>query len=113
MNALPESAAIYREIGARIGAARRRANLTQEDLAGQIGLTRTSIVNIEKGRQKLLVHTLLSICKLLRVPATDLIRGVEQEEPASSGIDLASIPASLHDFIRSGARLAETAESKS
>jgi DNA-binding XRE family transcriptional regulator len=47
--------------------------LTQEELAHRVHLKRTSITNIEKGRQKLLVHTLFDIAAALDVPIADLI----------------------------------------
>jgi transcriptional regulator with XRE-family HTH domain len=42
---------IEAEIGARIRAARTGREMTQADLAERIGLTRSSIANIEAGRQ--------------------------------------------------------------
>jgi hypothetical protein len=36
-------------------------------------LTRTSIINIEKGRQQLLVHTLVDIAGALGVPVVELL----------------------------------------
>ncbi len=47
--------------------------MTQSELATAVGLTRTSITNIEKGRQKLLVHTLLDIALSLDVECARLI----------------------------------------
>lgn len=51
----------YRAVGLRIRTERDRARLTQEELAGTLGLTRTSVTNIERGRQRLLLHTLRDI----------------------------------------------------
>jgi transcriptional regulator with XRE-family HTH domain len=63
----------YQEVGRRIRAVRKQRNLTQEDLGGRVSLTRTSITNIEKGRQKLLLHTLAEIADALEVGASKLI----------------------------------------
>jgi transcriptional regulator with XRE-family HTH domain len=41
----------WAEIGRRIRHARVGAGLTQGELAGAVGYTRTSIVNVEAGRQ--------------------------------------------------------------
>lgn len=57
----------YRDLGLRIQRARARLALTQEALASLVGLTRTSVVNIEKGRQKVLVHTLVRFARALKV----------------------------------------------
>jgi transcriptional regulator with XRE-family HTH domain len=62
----------YAAVGRRIAKA-RSGNLTQEALAKKTALTRTSIVNIEKGRQQVLLHTLVDIAQALRVPVNELI----------------------------------------
>jgi len=67
--------ALYCEVGRRIRDARtkRTPRLTQEALAGLVSLTRTSITNIEKGRQKILLHTLSDIAEAIHVPLTSLL----------------------------------------
>lgn len=62
----------YLALGQRIAKA-REGKLTQEQLASKISLTRTSIINIEKGRQQVLVHTLCDIARAINVPMADLI----------------------------------------
>jgi DNA-binding XRE family transcriptional regulator len=62
----------YVVLGRQIAQA-RQSKMTQEDLALKVSLTRTSIINIEKGRQQLLVHTLVDIAAALGVPVTDLL----------------------------------------
>lgn len=64
---------VYREVGRRIFEARDRMGLTQEQLAKKISLKRTSITNIEKGRQQLLLHMLIKIAKELDVTVESLI----------------------------------------
>ncbi len=64
---------VYAEIGKRIFEARDRKGLTQEQLAKKISLKRTSITNIEKGRQQLLVHMLIKIALELEVDIGSLI----------------------------------------
>lgn len=63
----------YGEIGECVRALRVRRGLTQAELAGHIGLTRTSITNIEQGKQKLLAHTLLDLAIALEVGLLDLV----------------------------------------
>jgi len=58
--------AVYRLIGERIRDERRKQGLTQEELAHRVGLKRASITNVEQGRQKLLVHTLIDIANSLK-----------------------------------------------
>src|SRR5205809_263541 len=62
----------YRELGQRVQRARIASALTQESLASLVGLTRTSIVNIEKGRQKVLAHTLVRLSRSLNVAIDEL-----------------------------------------
>jgi transcriptional regulator with XRE-family HTH domain len=63
----------YIELGRCIREARLKNNLTQEALAALVSLTRTSVTNIEKGRQQVLVHTLLDIATALGVPPDVLL----------------------------------------
>lgn len=64
---------LYGEIGRRIREARRRASLTQVELAQRAGLARTSITNIEMGNQQPTVHALWRIAEALRTPPCDLL----------------------------------------
>ena len=64
---LPLIDPLYAEIGGRILATRKRANLRQEKLAEAVQLSRTSITNIERGRQKIQVDTLYAIAEVLGV----------------------------------------------
>ena len=63
----------YLAVGRRVRKARRARSLTQEVLASLVSLTRTSITNIEKGRQKILLHTLADLAKALQVEYVALL----------------------------------------
>jgi DNA-binding XRE family transcriptional regulator len=67
--------AFYEEVGRRIRDARKRRTpaLTQDELSLLVGLTRTSITNVEHGRQKCLLHTLADIAAALQVEVSSLI----------------------------------------
>lgn len=67
--------AFYEEVGRRIRDARKRRKppLTQEALGKLVSLTRTSITNVEKGRQKFLLHTLADIAVALQVDPASLL----------------------------------------
>jgi transcriptional regulator with XRE-family HTH domain len=58
---------IYLFVGNRIRLARKQASLTQEELGDRTGVGRTSIVNIEAGRQRVLLHHLVAISKVTKV----------------------------------------------
>lgn len=64
---------LYKLIGAKIRISRQVAELSQEELANRIGLGRTSITNIEIGRQKLQIFTLYAIAETLRVSVNSLL----------------------------------------
>jgi transcriptional regulator with XRE-family HTH domain len=68
-----EAPDVYKTIGQRIRRAREALGLRQDQLAEAISLTRTSITNIEQGKQRLLVHTLCDIAAALRVEPVDLL----------------------------------------
>ncbi len=64
---------LYEEIGERIRGLRGSAGLSQEALGDKVGLTRTSITNLEKGRQQVPLHTLYEIAGELSVPLQSLL----------------------------------------
>ena len=49
---------LYRDFGEHFREARKAAGLTQEHVAERVGLTRTSVTNIERGRQHISLHQL-------------------------------------------------------
>lgn len=55
----------YTDIGGKIRDIRVKQNITQEQLANAIRLSRSGIISIEKGRQKLYVHQLFEIVQAL------------------------------------------------
>ncbi|MDD7936151.1 helix-turn-helix transcriptional regulator [Actinomycetospora straminea] len=63
----------YREFGERLHDKRVQAGMSQEALGAAVGLNRTSISNIEKGRQRLLMHQLPVLAGLLSTTTEDLL----------------------------------------
>lgn len=63
----------YREFGQRVKNSRVNRGLTQADLATQLGLTRSSVANLESGRQRIQVHLLPVISKALEVGVAELL----------------------------------------
>jgi transcriptional regulator with XRE-family HTH domain len=64
---------INQRFGKRLALYRKRAGLSQERLAEALSLTRTSITNIEHGRQPIQLPTLYAIADALGVEPTDLM----------------------------------------
>ena len=72
---------LYEKVGRRVKETRKVSRLTQEQLASHVHLTRTSVTNIEKGRQKLMLHTLFGLAAALKVPVGQLIPESRVEQP--------------------------------
>lgn len=62
-----------RALGDRIREAREKAGVTQEQLARAVALSRTSITNIERGRQGLQTFLLVRIAVTLGRPVAELL----------------------------------------
>lgn len=88
----------YRELGKQIAVKRRSLNKTQEELAKAVGISRTSITNIEKGGQRILAHTVFEIARELGtdlsvlLPSTPVTRPIERMEPAQRDLLLRAVP---------------------
>lgn len=63
----------YSIFGAMLADARRKRRVSQEALAEELDLTRTSITNIEKGRQPIQLHSLYLVAQSLSVEVKDLL----------------------------------------
>lgn len=64
---------MYQEVGRLIGAYRRKHKLSQAVLAQRVGHTRTSVTNIEAGRQRIPLDLLFTIADILQVDVRDLL----------------------------------------
>lgn len=60
-------------VGARVKTLRLEQGMSQGDLAEGIGMVRTSITNIEVGRQRLLVPSFINIALVLGVEMANLL----------------------------------------
>lgn len=59
--------------GYKVAMARKKAGLTQEELAHKFGVTRTSITNIEAGRQSPPIDKVYELATLLGVTMQELV----------------------------------------
>jgi transcriptional regulator with XRE-family HTH domain len=66
-------AAFYQRLGQNIRKCRKWRGLSQDALAKLIGLTRTSLTNIENGRQHPPLHTFCEIVEQLKVDISELL----------------------------------------
>lgn len=67
---------LYKEIGRRIKEFREERGITQQEISDNIHLSRTSITNIEAGRQKIQIHILYQIATLLKVEPNQLLPNI-------------------------------------
>ena len=66
----------YKRFGKNLRNLRIACLLTQEKLAERVGLTRTSIVNIEAGRQRVLLNDVQRFAVALRSDRMWLLRNI-------------------------------------
>ncbi len=64
---------LYKEFGRLLRKSRSDAKLTQGQVAERVGLTRTSITNIERGRQHVGLHQLFLLAAAVGVQPADLL----------------------------------------
>lgn len=67
---------VYRLVGAKIEQTRTMLGWTQQELAAKVNLTRTSITNIEAGRQRILLHDIEKFCAAFNMAPKALLRGI-------------------------------------
>jgi transcriptional regulator with XRE-family HTH domain len=74
---------LYRAIGEQIRVNRLANSLNQEKLASFVGLTRSSIAQIEAGKQAPSIFLLYQICNILKISIADVLPK-EEFEPLSA-----------------------------
>lgn len=71
---------IYDGFGAAIKRHRNTIDITQDELARRVGLSRASIANIENGRQKILLHQIYLFAKSLNLEPAELLVSADLSE---------------------------------
>lgn len=71
--------AIYKAFGKAVSARRKALDLTQDQLAGKVKMSRASIANIESGRQNVLLHHVYALAVALGfTKVSDLLPSLPQ-----------------------------------
>jgi transcriptional regulator with XRE-family HTH domain len=95
---------LYREFGRLLRDRRRAVGFTQDEVAGRIGLSRTSITNIEKGRQHVGLHVLYALADAVGVKPGELLPDtvllVRQNAELDKAFKKNAVPEDTQDFIR-------------
>ncbi len=81
----------YEQFGQRVRRARLAQGMNQSALGHRVGLERSSISNVEKGRQRVQLHMLVEFAAALGVPPDDLLP--ETADP------LARVPPETRPFV--------------
>jgi transcriptional regulator with XRE-family HTH domain len=101
---------LYVEIGGRVRRARKEHGWNQAKLGQAVGLNRSSIANLEAGRQRPPVHIMLFIAQALGIaPATLLPTGPELDALGriqTPELNLEGQSSSAHDFVTTAIRRA-------
>lgn len=74
-SATPANVGCNEGLASRIRSARKTARLTQAELASACGVERTSVTNIESGKQFVSVSLLRKLADVLKVTPSDLLDG--------------------------------------
>ena len=69
-------------IGARIAEIRARKGMTQEKLAGKMGIGPKYLSSIERGKENPTLDTLISLSKALGIDLGEIFSFVQIEDPA-------------------------------
>jgi len=64
---------LYKQFGRRVARFRKKAKVSQLNLARAVGLSRSSIANIERGRQSVQLHIAYLMADALRVEIVRLL----------------------------------------
>lgn len=98
---------LYRHIGRKVRTLRekRQPPMTQENLGSEIGFGRSSIAQIESGKQKTRLHTLYNLCNALGVEPVEVLptwaqatTAPEDEEVTAYGQTF-KVPPLVADFL--------------
>lgn len=76
----------YVRVGELVREQRKKRGVTQEQLGRVLRLNRTTLINIEKGRQRLAVHQLAQLADQLGCTLNDLIPSWKEVEALPEGV---------------------------
>ncbi|MEM9814866.1 MAG: helix-turn-helix domain-containing protein [Cyanobacteria bacterium P01_D01_bin.6] len=69
---------LFREIGKRLKTKRKEEKLTQAELAKAAGVLRTSVTNLEAGKQKVPLPVVYELCTALGIDIMELLPSIER-----------------------------------
>lgn len=93
---------IYRVFGSRLRELREAKSVTQEELGRRVELSRTSITNIEKGRQRVMLHQMVELAQALEAEPLALMPTSDEPDAAPLRSDIAKVVESLRSETKKG-----------
>jgi transcriptional regulator with XRE-family HTH domain len=94
----------YSVVGAKVRSARIEARISQAELAAQVGLTRSSVANLEAARQRTSLYHFVLISRVLNTDVNNLLPvfAIDAESDFSPHWvrELANSPESAQHFVR-------------
>lgn len=68
-----DDAKLYTDIGNKLKTIRVEKKINQDQVAEKLSLSRTSIINFEKGNQRISLHVLYQYCEYLNVSVNEIL----------------------------------------
>lgn len=98
---------VYKSLGERIRARRVEVDMTQTELGQRVSMTRSSIANIEAGRQRAMIHTIMQIANELDLEPRELLPAPDFTSNDNKLLrELDGQPTSTQEFVQSVVRQA-------
>jgi transcriptional regulator with XRE-family HTH domain len=94
---------LFKLVGRRVQK-RRKGRYSQEELADLIGVSRTSITNLERGRQRIPLHQVAGIAHALGCEISDLLPTLEELGPPQATESRSEEPRVVVGDLTPGAR---------
>lgn len=91
---------VYQEFGQILRVCREARGMTQQQLADNSDFSRTSISNIESGKQRVLLHQIYEFATILGVPSQALLPFGSKASVKADNQNLASLPDNEKEFAR-------------
>ena len=80
-----ETEDFFVELGAHIAKLRKELDMTQEELAKEVGLRQPVIASYETGRRRMPLPVLLKVAEALHVAVEELVPAVDASKPRKRG----------------------------
>lgn len=83
-----EQETLYRNLGYKIRIAREKMDINQSLFANMLDLSRSSVVNIEMGRQRPSVHLLYEIARITKTSISNLLTDLIPDKDTNQVLDI-------------------------